>query len=221
MPERPSSGRHAEVEHLVRGIQQSQNREQDFRALFQRYYPPVVRFFFNRGFQPQEAEDLTQEVLLRVYRGLEDFCFEAHFDTWIFRIVTNVWKNALRHRDTLEGKAKHLSVDRQFTSSGRGPTTSVIEELPDPTTDPLDQVIATERSRLLYLALAELPPRMRRCVVLRVGQDLKYQEIADLMGVSLATVKTQLRTAQKRLRPLLEHHFSGFQALTTAEEDLP
>ncbi len=75
----------------------------------------------------------------------------------------------------------------------------------------LDQVLDGERSRLLAQALDELPPKMRECMLLRVGQGLKYREIAALMQVSIATVKTQLSTAHKRLKPLLEKHLDVFE----------
>lgn len=191
------------IADLVREIQ-SDRSGQAFRLLFERYYTPAAHFFLNRGFSLQQSEDLAQEALFRVYKSIGAFRFESSFDSWLFSVVKNVWKNALRHGKTQKRKVDEVPLEA-VTGAGDGDEIA-FSEPPDPLQGPLDQVLADERNRLLYGALEELPPKMRQCVLLRIGQDLKYREIAALMKVSIATVKSQLNAANQRLKPLLEPH---------------
>lgn len=193
------------MDHLVREIQAGQSRDEHFQQLFRRYLPSIVHFFVNRGCHRQDAEDLAQDVLLSVYRNMGTFRFKASFDTWLYRIMINTWKNALRRRDTLEGKAERVPLDRVVERFDSGASGRRVDR-PDSAQDSLRQVLANERTQLLLAALTQLPPKMRQCVELRLGQGLKYREIADLLEVSITTVKTHLRAARDRLRPLLEEH---------------
>jgi len=195
---------HSDVEQLVREIQAGRSPEENFERLFDRYCSPVTHFFVNRGFSDQEAEDLAQDSLLRVYRNIGRFRFEASFDTWLFQIAGNVWKNALRSQATRKRQADRISLDQVLDPEEREP------EPEDPSDGPLEQALADERTRLLHAALDTLPPKMRACMLLRLGQGMKYHEIAAVMRVTIATVKSQLSAAQKRLRPLLEKHSDVF-----------
>ena len=199
----------AHVAYLVREIQAGRSRDEHFQQLFRLYYPSAVHFFLRRGFAAQDAEDLAQDVLLGVYKGLEKFRHEASFDSWLFQILSNVWKNALRSRATLEGKAEKVQVE--MTGERGEPEqyqeVAVLQEISE---DPLGRVLAGERARLLREAIDQLPARMRQCMLLRIGQGLKYHEIAAIMGVGIASVKTHLGTAHKRLKPLLDKNLDVF-----------
>ena len=78
-------------------------------------------------------------------------------------------------------------------------------------TKPLDRLIAEERLQQLREALLDLPPQMRQCVLLRLDQELKYREIAEVMNIAVNTVKSQLAQAKDRLRTRLEESFTDFQ----------
>lgn len=197
----------AVVKELVSDLRAGRASEAGFERLFEDRSTGVTRFFIRRGFSDQEAEDLTQEVFLKVYRNLDSFRLEASFDTWLFRIVSNVWKNAVRGQKTIKRQAESVSLDELEGSGLESPGSAD----PDgPQDDPLERVLADERTQLLNDALQELPPRMRQVVFFRIGQGLSYREIADLMQVTAATVKTQLREARRRLKPLLEKHVDVF-----------
>jgi RNA polymerase sigma-70 factor, ECF subfamily len=191
-----------EIADLVREVQSGRSATA-FQRLFERYAVPVENFFLNRGFSPQESEDLTQETFFRVYRSIGAFRSDASFATWLFSIVKNVWKNELRKRYALKREADEVPLEALIREDG---DEAVFTEPPDPEQGPLDQVLAGERERLLYRALDELPPKMRECALMRIAQDLKYREIAALLKVSIATVKSQLNAVKQRLGPLLEPH---------------
>ncbi len=202
-PERDRLDRRTELARLIPEIQVGASPE-SFRRLFEIYCPPVTHFFLNRGFSDQESEDLAQEALLRVYRSIGTFRSESSLDTWLFKIVKNVWKNEIRRRRAQKRHADEVPLEAVIAPEESDENS--YSEPQDPVQGPLDQVLAGERSRLLYLALEELPPKMHQCVLLRIGQGLKYREVAAVMKVSIATVKSQLNEAKQRLGPLLEPH---------------
>lgn len=200
---RPAHRDRREQSDLIREIRLGSSAA-GFRRLFERYCAPVTHFFLNRGFSEQESEDLVQDTFLRVYRSIGTFRSDSSFETWLFSIVKNVWKNEIRGRRTQKRDAEEVPLEAVLSEDGDDG--AVYSEPPDPLAGPFDQVLAGERERLLYRALDELPPKMRECVLLRICQDLKYREIAALLRVSIATVKSQLNAAKQRLGPLLEPH---------------
>lgn len=171
--------------------------EEELKALFDRYYPSVFHFFQNRGVPREDARDLTQDTFLRVYRGIGRFRRDASFQTWLFQIATNLWCNDVRRRTAGKREGREVSLDA-LAEKGR----EVPEEEP---AHPLDGMLEDERRSTLREALAELPPQMRRCVLLRLDRDLKYREIASLMQISVDTVKSQLSQARSRLQARLGH----------------
>lgn len=198
-----------DVERLVREIQAGRRPEENFRRLYERYYPAAVHLLLNRGVPPARAEDLAQDALIRVYENMGKFRFEASFDTWLRRVVLNLWRNDLRDRAAGKRAAPEISLEvlmRPYDGEQR----AAGGEPEDPREDPLDLALADERARLLGEAVDRLPPRMRECMLLRLGQGLKYREIASVLRVSLATVKSQISAANQRLKPLLEKHFDVF-----------
>jgi len=138
---------------------------------------------------------------LKVHRGLPAFRYEARFETWLFQIAANLYRNTLRSQSTLKREAQEVSLDEAAEEPG-GPATPTGE------TGALDEVLSEERSQVLHDALAELPCQMRRCVELRVHQDLRYREIADLMQVSIDTVKAHLYQARQQLKSKLSGYFA-------------
>jgi RNA polymerase sigma-70 factor (ECF subfamily) len=179
-------------------VEESSDRPEP-EALFLRYYRPLVVFFSRRGFSAEEARDLTQETFLKVFKYGEQFRGESHAATWLFQIATNVSRNTLRHQGTAKRDAEEMSV-----SAPEG--AEAAESVPD-TSDPLRDVLSEERVRLLREALRDLPPQMRRCVLLRVEHDLKYREIAELLRISIETVKAHLYQARHHLRGTLAPYF--------------
>ncbi|MEM7048371.1 MAG: RNA polymerase sigma factor [Acidobacteriota bacterium] len=185
----------ASVEEALRQIQAGSNVEQHFEGLYRRFLPACRHFFVRRGLA-QEADDLAQEVMLRVYRGIEGYQFRSSFDTWVAQIMLNVYRNWLRHSHSQKVR---VEVQLPEEPSGEG---AVIVESADPSAGPLETTIDAERRGRLGAALGALPPRMRQCIFLRY-QGYKYREIAEIQGVAIDTVKRQLKLARSRMRPLL------------------
>jgi RNA polymerase sigma-70 factor, ECF subfamily len=173
--------------------------EPGFQELFHRYFQPVHSFFRNQGFSRDDSFDLTQETFLRVYKSIGSFRHEATFKTWLFQIATNLWRNELRRRAAGKRDAQEVSLDGPAAPGDEEEMTAA-DLAPDAAPGPLQGVLAEERLKLLREALEELPPQMRRCVLLRVDRELKYREIADLLQLSIETVKSQIHQARERLK---------------------
>jgi len=188
------------VERWQKGI----DREESFHQIFRQYYRLVRSFFARRSRSEEEIEDLVQETFFRVHRNLDHFRGESKFETWLFQVSANVYKNTVRSQTTQKRDAQEVSLDELATSSGED--AAISREVRE--NGPLDDLLQDERSLILHTAMQELPPQMRRCVELRVSQDMKYREIAALMGVSIDTVKAHLFQARQLLRKRLGDYFA-------------
>lgn len=172
--------------------------------LFRAHYRRISYFFQHKGFSSEESRDLAQETFLRVHRGLAEFRGDSRIETWLFKIADSVYKNTLRSRLTQKRDAPELSLDLAVESHAEGTSGPAWES---PEEGPLDGILAEERVRVLRDALEDLPVQMRRCVELRVDRDLKYREIAELMHISIDTVKAHLYQARQQLKVKLDKYF--------------
>jgi len=196
-----------EVNRIVEEWQAGINREENFRQLFEQYAPLVYRFFEKRGFLPEDCRDLTQETFLCVYKGVETFRREAQFETWLYHIASNTCRTELRRRLAEKRAGQHVSWE---STVGQEPSASEERGMAHRPSwqNPLDEVLAKERRRLLAEAMAGLPDQMRNCVMLRVYQGFSYQEIAGVMRISVETVKAHLYQARHRLKSKLADYFT-------------
>ncbi len=174
--------------------------ERDFELLFREYEPAVRRKLRYRGWRGADLDDLVQDVMIRVYRGLGSFRLDASFDTWVLLIMRNAASNAARDRSTGKARATRASLDALLERDGEsGPAMAEPAAAGD---DPLEGALAAERKARLASALDRLPARIRQCLLFRY-QGYKYREIAAAQGVTVATVKKQVSQGHKRLRPIL------------------
>jgi RNA polymerase sigma-70 factor (ECF subfamily) len=202
------------VEAIFRQLQEGTGREESFRLLFDRFYGPLFRFFQQRGFSTEECQDLIQETFLRVYRGIGAFRGEARWEHWLFRIAANTGIKALRHGAAAKRAGRTVPLEGE--GAGDSPATtsaasaaSAAGGAEDPA--PLRRLLGREMKEILSQAIAGLPPQMRRCVRLRVFQELDYDEIAEALQISPSTVKVQMFKARKRLRMELADSFGDFE----------
>jgi RNA polymerase sigma-70 factor (ECF subfamily) len=187
------------VESIVQGWRDNAGREESFRLLFNRFYRPLFRFFERRGFSTEECQDLIQETFLRVHQGMDAFRGEARWEHWLFRIAANTAVKALRHRGAVKRSGQAVPLE-EMGEEGSPPTQAAA----------LRRLLGQEMKELLSQAVAGLPPQMRRCVRLRVFQELDYEEIAEILQISPSTVKVQLFKARKRLLKELGDSFADF-----------
>jgi RNA polymerase sigma-70 factor (ECF subfamily) len=148
-----------------------------------------------RGIMRNEADaaDMTQEAFVRVLRSLRTYRGETKFSTWLYRLVTNVCLDELRRRGV-----SPLTLD-----NGDDDTPGLDPADPDPWVQPERWAAAAEDAAELQRALTGLTTAQRLALTLFYFQDLRYEDIADIMDVPLNTVKSHIRRAKERLAQLL------------------
>jgi RNA polymerase sigma-70 factor (ECF subfamily) len=179
-------------------IQVQQGDESAFAELVERYQNRVLSVLYNALGSLEEAEDLTQDVFLRVYRARHGYQPSAKFSTWIFTITNNLALNSRRSRKT----RRTVSIPGR-DSGPLGPRPQ--EQLalaPDPTAS--GQLQSTEIAELVREAVARLDERQRLAVLLNKFEDLGYSEIARIMGTTPTAIKSLLSRARTNLREMLE-----------------
>lgn len=171
-------------------------QDEEFERIFERYYRPVSYFFARRGFSVDECHDLAQETFLRAYRGWDQYHRDQRNQEkgWIFTIAANLFRNTVRYRKAAKRSGPKQSIS-ELVNLGLEPSTE--DDAPEV------QILEKQQHRLLLKAMEELPPRMRQCFLLRFLQGRKYKEIAQVMQISIQSVKSQLHDAKSRLREKL------------------
>jgi RNA polymerase sigma-70 factor, ECF subfamily len=180
--------------------------EQSFGLLLQRYRTPLVNFLYRMVRSREQAEDLAQEVFIRVYRAREEYVPSAKFTTWLFRIATNLALNSLRdHRhEKLE-----ISMDAPVTRDAEDGDEKPFEVADKHPT--IEQALVEEdRKKMIRHAIEKLPEKQRAAVLLHKYQELDYAEIAKILSCSESALKSLLFRAYETLRvelaPLVARH---------------
>jgi RNA polymerase sigma-70 factor (ECF subfamily) len=176
-------------EELVRLCQkQLPGDPRPFRALMDRYCDQVINTAYRFLGDPHDAEEVAQEVFLKVYRGLPAFRSESSFSTWLYRITVNTCKNELRRRSR-----QPTLLDPDLESVG----------IPLPAVPSAEEVVIARQERdAIQETLNCLSVTDRETLILRDVQGLSYQEIAEVLGISLSAAKMRVRRARLAFREL-------------------
>ena len=172
-----------------------------FETLFSRHSRPVVNFVYRFVRNREIAEELAQEIFLRVHDAAPSYRPEAKFTTWLYRIATNVCLNEIRRP---QFRAIHQSLDGSgLTDAGEKPIELADRHRPGPQSHMERRDIATA----LRQALEQLPEKQRLAFILNKYQDLSYAEVAEVMKTSEKAVKSLIHRAKEalcaRLKPFL------------------
>jgi len=168
-----------------------------FEYLVQKYRRPMMNFMYRMAHSTAAAEDLAQEVFLRVYRSRENYEASAKFTTWLYRIATNL---AVNHaRDTRHERPENtVSLDEPDEESGR------TLDLPDRTPSAEETMVQRERLAAIRQRVHALPERQRIAVVMHKYQQMDYRQIADVLKLSESATKSLLFRAYETLREQLK-----------------
>jgi RNA polymerase sigma-70 factor (ECF subfamily) len=166
-------------------------------SLLSGYQHRLYRFLLRLVQEPAAAEDLFQQTWLRVMEKIGRFDARGSFETWLFSVAHNLAIDHLRRQ-------RGTSLDERDDSG-----TAAIERLTASGPDPLEQLLDFERSAMLAAAVWELPAIHREVLSLRFEEAMKLEQIAEVAGVPLATVKSRLRRALESLRAAMESQLKG------------
>jgi RNA polymerase sigma-70 factor, ECF subfamily len=168
-----------------------------FNYLVQKYRRPMVSFMYRMARNTAAAEDLAQEVFLRVYRSRETYEASAKFTTWLYRIATNL---AVNHaRDT-----RHERPEMQVSIDEPDEETGTTFEVPDGTLNAEQMIMRRERMRAIREKVEALPEQQKLAVLMHKYQQMDYKQIADILKKSESATKSLLFRAYETLREQLK-----------------
>jgi RNA polymerase sigma-70 factor, ECF subfamily len=169
-------------------------------ALLTRYQNRLYRYLLRLVREPAEAEDLFQQTWLRVAEKIRQFDPRRNFEAWLFTLARNLAIDHLR-------RIRPESLDQPVGDDPAGESAAarlVSNECP-----PIEGILARERAGRLSAALELLPMVQREVLTLRFEEEMKLEEIAEVLDAPLSTVKTRLRRALERLKITLEAQYPG------------
>jgi RNA polymerase sigma-70 factor (ECF subfamily) len=194
-------------EDLIVMVQQGQKRA--FDEIVHRYKGRLYSFIMRMVKEPTLAEELTQETLIRIYIHADKYREIARFSTWVFTIATNLVRNKMRQRS-------------------RRPSTISLNPAPDDDEVPVDpadaradtseRVQREELGRLIAEATEKIPERYRIPFLLREVEQLSYEEIQQVTGLKLGTVRSRINRARTRFRLLIKPMLKNESLLAELEE---
>ena len=173
----------------------AQKDEQAFEQLMLLHQKAVYNICYRMAGNAEDALDLSQEVFLKLWRTLEQYQFDAAFSTWLYRMTQNACIDFLRRQKRQQHASLTVSDDE-----AAGKELSV----PDPAPLPEDRVIFNEKQEAIRTAMNALPSDFREILELRVVRNLPYEQIAQIMGLPVGTVKSRLARARLQLKKRLE-----------------
>ncbi|MCG3153816.1 MAG: ECF RNA polymerase sigma factor SigW [bacterium] len=167
-----------------------------FADLMARHRGPLFNLLYNMVHNREETEDLLQEAFMKAFAALHTFNKEFAFSTWLYKIAINTTIDHLRKK-----KLQTYSLDKPIQSKEG----ELKREYADvhATTD--NELLSSEKSSLIAQAIAELPDHYREAIILRHTEEKSYEEIAEITGVPLGTVKARIF----RAREMLKHKLKG------------
>tara|TARA_R110002050_G_scaffold96679_1_gene200987 strand:+ start:132 stop:734 length:603 start_codon:yes stop_codon:yes gene_type:complete len=175
-----------------------------FEEMVGRYWDRIYAMVHQLLRNPQDAEEVTQDAFIRAHRGLENFRGDSAFSTWLYQIATNLARNRYwywwrRKRD------KSISFDQPI---GDDSTTTLAEVFVGDVETPEDAAVTQELIDRIAGGMEKLTPKHREILILRNVKNLSYEEIAEILKISVGTVKSRIARARESLRSKLGEDFS-------------
>lgn len=168
-----------------------------FQVLVERYSDKAYQIAFGVLGSREDAEEVAQDVFVRIHRALGKFRGDSEFTTWMYRITLNLARNKYRWNKS-RGSQKNVSIDAPIEGSDDGEGLAMA--VPEPRLSPDDQVVIDELERNISRELGTLPPLYREALVMRNLDDMNYEQIATLLGCKLGTIKSRIARARDELR---------------------
>jgi RNA polymerase sigma-70 factor (ECF subfamily) len=168
-----------------------------FQELVERYADKAYQIAFGVLGSREDAEEVSQDVFVRIHRALPKFRGDSEFTTWMYRITLNLARNKYRWNKS-RGAQKNVSMDAPLEGSEEGEGLAMA--VPETRLSPDDQVVIDELERNISRELETLPPLYREALVMRNLDDMNYEQIATLLGCKLGTIKSRIARARDELR---------------------
>jgi RNA polymerase sigma-70 factor (ECF subfamily) len=175
--------------------------EEAFSWLITRYHQPIYSLLVRTVRDPADAADLTQDVFVKIFRGIGSFHGESSLRTWIYRIALHEGLN--QRRWWRRHKQQEVTIEMETVDCESGEPTRLKELLVDPGESPYEMATHTEARERVEAALRQVPEPFRTTLILRDIEGFVYEEVAEMLGVNLGTIKSRLVRGRACLRQLL------------------
>lgn len=162
-------------------------------VLVKRYKPKIINFVYRMVGDLDQAEDIAQEVFIRVYNHRERYQPIAKFSAWVYTIASNLAKSELRRRSIFNPISLTRLKGERLSSIKRGPDKALLEK---------------ELGQKIQEGIEKLKPNYRAPLILRDVEGLSYEEISEIVGCPLGTVKSRINRARLKLREILDDYLS-------------
>ncbi len=182
--------------------------EDAYSWLIAQYSQPVYSLVYRVLDNPSDAADTTQEVFIKVFRGIRGFNADSSLKTWIYRIALHEASN--QRRWWFRHKGHETSIECGSRSDDDHSALALKHMLVDDTKSPLDNLYDKELQECVERELKSLAEPYRTTMILRDIEDLSYEQIAEIMGISLGTVKSRLVRGRDLLRKKLQRRLPAF-----------
>ncbi len=181
--------------------------EPAFAWLIARYHQPIFSLLARTVQDRGDAADLTQEVFVKVFRGVGSFHGESSLRTWIYRIALREASN--QRRWWARHKQQEVPIEQEISDGEANCPVRLKELLVDPSESPFDAAVHQENRARVEAALAKVPEPFRTTLILRDIEGFVYEEVAEMQGVNLGTVKSRLVRGRACLKTLLTAQAHG------------
>ena len=173
-----------------------------FDALVDKYSGKAFQIAYGVLGSRQDAEEVAQDAFIRIHRALPSFRGDAEFTTWMYRITVNLARNKYRWNKS-RGTQKNISIDAPV-ETGNGDSEGMTLDVADPEMPPDERVAMDEMEKNLSAELERLPALYRETLVMRNLENMNYEQIANLLGCKLGTIKSRIARAREELRRRLK-----------------
>jgi len=175
--------------------------EEAFAWLITRYHQPIYSLLARTVQDSGDAADLTQEVFVKVFRGVGSFHGESSLRTWMYRIALREASN--QRRWWMRHKQAEIPIEQEMNESESGQPARLKDMLVDPSESPYEMAAHDENRARVEAALSQVPEPFRTTLILRDIEGFIYEEVAEIQGVNLGTVKSRLVRGRAALKAIL------------------
>ena len=175
--------------------------EEAFAWLIARYHQPIYSLLARTVQDRADAADMTQEVFVKIFRGVGSFHGESSLRTWIYRIALREASNCRRW--WTRHKQQEIPFEQEVADGGSSAPLRLKQMLIDPGESPFDALVHAENKTLVEWALGQVPEPFRTTLILRDIEGFVYEEVAEMQGVNLGTVKSRLVRGRACLKAVL------------------
>lgn len=198
----PKTGQNKDRENIKLILEKQDQKA--YATLLNKYRNSLILTVLKMVNNRDDAEDIAMQAFTKAFKNLESYNTQYAFSTWLFKIASNTAIDFLRKK-----RLKTTSLDRKMNDFDES-STSFSQNILDPELDPEEKYIHDQRKQLMKEVVESMNPKYRELIELRFFQELKYEEIAERLDLSLGTVKVRIFRAKALLTEILAGHKDKF-----------